>query len=809
MGPEAALEMEAPLEVSAPLRPLRPARCSWMLLLLAVLLAAPLVPALNWQDNIRPKMKVELGAEDVFRFGGNESHVDYFRLAVRDGNSLLVGGRNLVYNLSLTDLSENQRLVWFSRPDDIEMCIVKGKDEESCQNYIRILTRTAPGRLLLCGTNSFKPLCREYTVKTGTYTMEREKAGLALCPYDPQQNSTAVYVDGELFTGTVSDFSGLDPIIYREPLQTEQYDSMSLNAPNFVNSMAHGDFVYFFFRETAVEYTNCGKAVFSRVARVCKRDSGGPHNFRNRWTSFLKARLNCSVPGDFPFYFNEMQSTTEMIEGMYGGNHSQLMYGVFTTPVNSISGSAVCAFSLKDINRAFESSFKEQAEMNANWLPVPPNKVPDPRPGQCVNDSRTLPDLTLNFIKTHSLMDGSVGSFFRQPVVIRTSFNYRFTQIAVDPQVKTPGGKAYDVLFIGTDNGKVIKAVNADAADTVSRVSPVVIEEMQVFASHIRVRNVRVVKAGEGGVSDGRLVVVSDAEVQALRLHRCFSDKILSCSECVALQDPYCAWDKQAGRCQAQSTTGAGAKRWADEKQFYQSIATGVHPGCPASKAAATRHSERHGERGDATSASSIHNSHKTFHNADSRQAGKEGDGDGEVINITQGTDSGPEVSAADSLMPQYSVETLAIAVVAGAAAALLLGFAMGYLCGRKCRKDDDDNLPYPDTEYEYFEQRQNVNSRLTAEPKLLPQEEVTYAEPLHLPQVNSKSLNSPKSTLRKVQQHANSTAAHAQETLFQFPEAYAPPSYAQQRMPRDNFGTLRSHHDGFGTTRSVKKVYL
>lgn len=33
--------------------------------------------------------------------------------------------------------------------------------------------------------------------------------------------------------------------------------------------------------------------------------------------------------------------------------------------------------------------------------------------------------------------------------------SYRFTQIAVDPQVKTPGGKAYDVLFIGT--GKFLK----------------------------------------------------------------------------------------------------------------------------------------------------------------------------------------------------------------------------------------------------------------------------------------------------------------------------------------------------------------
>ncbi|KRT85292.1 hypothetical protein AMK59_1094, partial [Oryctes borbonicus] len=111
--------------------------------------------------------------------------------------------------------------------------------------------------------------------------------------------------DGDLYSGTVADFSGMDPIIYRESLQTEQYDSMSLNAPDFVSSMAQGDFVYFFFRETAVEYINCGKTVYSRVARVCKNDRGGPHRFRNRWTSFLKSRLNCSVSGDFPFYFNE------------------------------------------------------------------------------------------------------------------------------------------------------------------------------------------------------------------------------------------------------------------------------------------------------------------------------------------------------------------------------------------------------------------------------------------------------------------------------------------------------------------------
>jgi len=51
----------------------------------------------------------------------------------------------------------------------------------------------------------------------------------------------------------------------------------------------------------------CSQAVYSRVARVCKHDRGGPHRFRNRWTSFLKSRLNCSVTGDFPFYFNEIR----------------------------------------------------------------------------------------------------------------------------------------------------------------------------------------------------------------------------------------------------------------------------------------------------------------------------------------------------------------------------------------------------------------------------------------------------------------------------------------------------------------------
>lgn len=55
------------------------------------------------------------------------------------------------------------------------------------------------------------------------------------------------------------------------------------------------------------------QAVYSRVARVCQHDKGGPHAFSDRWTTFLKARLNCSVPGEYPFYFNEIRKSTTFI----------------------------------------------------------------------------------------------------------------------------------------------------------------------------------------------------------------------------------------------------------------------------------------------------------------------------------------------------------------------------------------------------------------------------------------------------------------------------------------------------------------
>lgn len=57
----------------------------------------------------------------------------------------------------------------------------------------------------------------------------------------------------------------------------------------------------------------CAQTIYSRVARICKSDRGGNRILDGVWTSFFKARLNCSVPGEFPFYFDEIRKSLACI----------------------------------------------------------------------------------------------------------------------------------------------------------------------------------------------------------------------------------------------------------------------------------------------------------------------------------------------------------------------------------------------------------------------------------------------------------------------------------------------------------------
>uniref|UniRef100_A0A6I8NXB6 Semaphorin-2A n=1 Tax=Ornithorhynchus anatinus TaxID=9258 RepID=A0A6I8NXB6_ORNAN len=353
--------------------------------------------------------------------------VDFSQLTFDPGQKeLVVGARNYLFRLQLEDLSLIQAVEWQCDEATKRACYSKGKSQEECQNYIRVLL-VGGDRLFTCGTNAFTPICTNRTLSNLT-EIHDQISGMARCPYSPQHNSTALLTSsGELYAATAMDFPGRDPAIYRSlgilpPLRTAQYNSKWLNEPNFVSSYDIGNFTYFFFRENAVEH-DCGKTVFSRAARVCKNDIGGRFLLEDTWTTFMKARLNCSRPGEIPFYYNELQSTFFLPE-------LDLIYGIFTTNVNSIAASAVCVFNLSAITQTFNGPFKYQENSRSAWLPYP-----NPNPNfQCgtmdqglyVNlTERNLQDAQ-KFILMHEVIQPVI------PVPYFMEDNSRFSHVAVD-----------------------------------------------------------------------------------------------------------------------------------------------------------------------------------------------------------------------------------------------------------------------------------------------------------------------------------------------------------------------------------------
>uniref|UniRef100_A0A7N8YIR3 Sema domain-containing protein n=1 Tax=Mastacembelus armatus TaxID=205130 RepID=A0A7N8YIR3_9TELE len=427
------------------------------------------------------------------------------------------------------------------------------KDE--CHNFIKVLLQQNDDTLFVCGTNAFNPSCRTYRMDT-LDALGEEISGMARCPYDAKHANVALFADGKLYSATVTDFLAIDAVIYRSlgdspTLRTVKHDSKWLKEPYFVQAVNYGDFIYFFFREIAMEYNTMGKVVFPRVARVCKNDRGGsPRVLEKQWTSFLKSRLNCSIPGDSHFYFNILQAVTDVIHI----NGKDVVMATFSTPYNSIPGSAVCAYDMAEVANTFTGRFKEQKSPDSTWTPFPEEKVPKPRPGNCAGTpsmerykvSNEFPDDTLNFIKMHPLMDEAVPSIANRPWFLKTMVRYRLTRIVVDNEAGPH--KNHTVVFLGSEKGIILKFLakvnNGFLNDSLF------LEELNVYNPD---------KCSVDGVEDKRIIGMQiDSKSHALwvafascvvkvPLSRC--DRHGRCKKsCIASRDPYCGWVSE-GAC--------------------------------------------------------------------------------------------------------------------------------------------------------------------------------------------------------------------------------------------------------------------
>uniref|UniRef100_A0A8C5FZY2 Sema domain-containing protein n=1 Tax=Gouania willdenowi TaxID=441366 RepID=A0A8C5FZY2_GOUWI len=429
---------------------------------------------------------------------------------------------------------------------------------DECRNFIKVLL-SRRGGLFLCGTNAFNPLCASYTADT-LEKVGDTVSGMARCPYDPRHANVALFAEGNLFTATVTDFLAIDAVIYRSlgdspALRTVKHDSKWFREPYFVSAVEWGPHIYFFFREIAMEFNYLEKVVVSRVARVCKRDQGGSQRvLEKQWTSFLKARLNCSIPGDSHFYFNLLHSTSPVIR-MHGRD---IILGVFSTPANSIPGSAVCAFDMEQLAFVFDGRFKEQKSPESIWTPVPDELIPKPRPGGCAvqgsrfNSSNAFPDEMLNFVKTHPLMDEAVPSLGQRPWIVRTMVRYQLNKMVVDTEAGPYRNRT--VLFLGSSRGTILKFLIMPNQDNTVTNSNIFLEELEGFNPDKCAENspqARQLLSLTLDRPSHTLLLAFPSCVVRVPVARC--QLYSRCMKnCIASRDPYCGWTR--GRMLFQDT---------------------------------------------------------------------------------------------------------------------------------------------------------------------------------------------------------------------------------------------------------------
>jgi len=244
------------------------------------------------------------------------------------------------------------------------------------------------------------------------------------------------------------------------------------------------------------------------------------------WTTFLKARLNCSYNG---FYLNQLYDITEPVII----DLKLTVFAVFSTPENSLPGAAVCSYTLDSIHKSMQSSFPRYTSTDPNkGNPPKPEHHPGKCPGKRVADEES--DKELLYIQSHPQMEKQVyGS------ILATYQGGRWSAINVDNQA---GPSRKTVLYIGTFDGKIIRALPPN------KLHPhgVILEERNVFiksscfSQSASIDEKRVLSIMIDNEKDWIIVAFQNCVItQPLRSCHLYECK----NTCLGLSDPYCGWD--------------------------------------------------------------------------------------------------------------------------------------------------------------------------------------------------------------------------------------------------------------------------
>ncbi|XP_068611224.1 semaphorin-3C [Brachionichthys hirsutus] len=488
----------------------------------------------------------------------SDKAMDYRILQMdEDQDRMYVGCKDHVLSMDINNITHGTlKVFWPASTSKIEECQMAGKDPtHGCGNFIRVVQPYNRTHLFMCGSGAYSPVCvyvdRGRRPEEQIFHIDSKiESGKGRCSFNPQVNTVSVMLNQELFSGMYIDFMGTDAAIFRSltkrnAVRTDQHNSKWLSEPVFVDAHLIPDGtdtndskLYFFFRERLSDNSGNTKNIHTMVARVCPNDIGGQRSLVNKWTTFLKARMVCSVLEEdgTETHFDELESMFLLETDQ---PKSLLVFGIFTSTSSVFKGSAVCVYNMADILTVFNGPFAHREGPSFQWAAFQ-GRIPYPRPGTCpggaftpnIRTTKEFPDDVVTFVRNHPVMFNPVYPIGRRPLVVRTNADYKYTSVVVDQVMAADGN--YQVLFLGTDKGTVQKVIALPRNRSLHE--DLILEELEVFKNQAPVTNLQISPKKQ------QLYVSSEFGVSQVSLHRCHAYGS-ACADCCLARDPYCAWD--------------------------------------------------------------------------------------------------------------------------------------------------------------------------------------------------------------------------------------------------------------------------
>ncbi|AST09351.1 hypothetical protein Murmansk-156 [Murmansk poxvirus] len=289
----------------------------------------------------------------------------------------------------------NDKLYSFSKE------LVKISFNTSNNNFITTVIK--PDDLLACGTNSEKPTCWN----VGNFITIDSKRYRGYAPYTNNNHITIINHNDCVFSDINIVRNG-DKRWRRHNSSTCGYSLYtSDNAiPKkgldgaFISQDGNNYKVYTIFTSTIVKKR---KEYIPYIAQMCMMDSGGPSSMSvNRWSTFLKAELECHIDG---------RSYRKIIKHKLVKNgDDEILYILFGSPWGM---SAICGYSMNDIKRLFSVSKLEGYK----------GKLPS-QPGICLPQGKTISQSMFDIIETYNTIVDIIHPLSMKPIFeIRRNIN--------------------------------------------------------------------------------------------------------------------------------------------------------------------------------------------------------------------------------------------------------------------------------------------------------------------------------------------------------------------------------------------------